>query len=60
GTATRSIASSKSNPDPTRLIEKIECRSPGAPLASSKGNLVLKYFLVRKAERSHRQGNPVP
>ena len=41
-------------PGPDTVDREIECRSCGAQLASSKGNLVLKYFLVRKGELSHR------
>jgi predicted Zn finger-like uncharacterized protein len=46
-------------PGPDTVDREIKCRSCGAPLASRKGNLVLKYFLVRTAERTHRQRRPV-
>jgi len=42
-------------PGPETVEREITCRSCGAPLASRKGNLVLKYFLVRKADRTYRQ-----
>ena len=41
-------------PGPETVDRAIKCRSCGNSLASRKGNLVLKYFLVRKGERSHR------
>ena len=41
-------------PGPETVDREITCRSCGIPLASRKGNLVLKYFLVRKPERTHR------
>ena len=42
-------------PGPETVEREINCRSCGSPLASRKGKLVLKYFLVRKADRTHRQ-----
>ena len=36
-------------PGPETVEREITCRSCGAPLASRKGNLVLKYSLVGKA-----------
>jgi hypothetical protein len=32
---------------------EITCRNCGGPLIGREGNLVLKYFLVRKPERVH-------
>jgi predicted Zn finger-like uncharacterized protein len=41
-------------PGPETVDREIKCRSCGTPLDSRKGNLVLKYFQVRKPERAHR------
>ena len=35
---------------PETVDREIKCRNCGAPLTSRKGDLILKYFLVRKAE----------
>jgi hypothetical protein len=34
---------------------EIVCRACGGPLIGREGNLVLKYFLLRKATRSRRR-----
>ena len=39
---------------PETVDREIMCRSCGTPLDSRKGDLVLKYFLVRKTEHTHR------
>ena len=41
-------------PGPETVDREIKCRSCGTPLDSRKGDLVLKYFLVRKTEHTHR------
>jgi predicted Zn finger-like uncharacterized protein len=41
-------------PGPETVDREIKCRSCGTPLDSRKGDLVLKYFLVGKLERTHR------
>ena len=39
---------------PETANAEITCRICGGPLTARDGNLVLKYFLVRKPERVHR------
>ena len=43
---------------PDTVDREITCRSCGTSFASRNGNLVLKYFLVRKAEHAHRLRRP--
>ena len=40
---------------PDTIDCEVTCRNCGAPLASRRGNLILKYFLVGKPERTTRR-----
>ena len=44
----------KVEPGPETVDREINCRSCGTPLPGRDGNLVLKYFMLRKAERVQR------
>src|SRR5262245_56963665 len=53
----RALSRGRSGTD--TVDREIRCRNCGAPLASRKGDLVLKYFMVQKPEHAHRLSKSV-